>query len=170
MIISIPDSNLELREMTESEYSIYVEQVISADEIFDQYGLEPTGWLVDAIREMNPRVIYYTIFDKKLDQMVGYIGITPENNNIEYYVFKEFRNRGIGTMAAKSFCGAYIDGQITGKPMNEVFAETIYENAASRKLLEKAGFLKTAFGVRWDTVSHSGIDLAAYVFNGEGAA
>lgn len=148
MIIDIPNSNLELRSMSDLDYKNYVEHVIEADELYLQYGYERSEWLLDAIQEMNPGVIYYSVFDGEKDEMVGYVGITLQDNNLEFYIFAEHRNKGYGALAAICFVDACFGGLITGETIKEVVGETLWENQASIRLLEKAGFKKKATGVR----------------------
>ena len=161
MIIDIPNSNLELRSMSDLDYKNYVEHVVESDELYLQYGYEKSEWLLDAIQEMNPGVIYYSVFDGDKDEMVGYMGITPQSNNLEFYIFAEHRNKGYGTLAARCFVDACFGGLITGEEIKEVVGETIWENQSAIRLLEKAGFKKQATGIRGifnqDTSDISGI-------------
>lgn len=148
MIINIPNSNLELRSMSDLDYKNYVDHIIEADELYLQYGYEKSEWLLDAIQEMNPDVIYYSVFDGNKDEMVGYVGITPQNNNLEFYIFAEHRNKGYGTLVVRCFVDACFAGLITGEEIKEVVGETLCENQAAIRLLEKSGFKKKATGIR----------------------
>ena len=167
MIINIPNSNLELRSMSDLDYKNYVEHVIEADELYLQYGFERSEGLLEAIQEMNPDVIYYSVVDGDKDEMVGYVGISPQNDNIEFYIFANHRNKGYGTIAVRCFVDACFCGLITGETINKAVGETLWENQASIRLLEKVGFKKSATGFRGvfnqDTSDISGIvGLQAY--------
>lgn len=161
MIIDIPNSNLELRSMSDLDYKNFVEHVIEADELYLQYGYEKTEWLLDAIQEMYSGVNYYSVFDGDKDEMVGYVGIASQNNNLEFYIFEEHRNKGYGTLAVRCFVYACFGGLITGETIKEVMGETLCENQAAIRLLEKSGFKKKATGIRGvfnqDTSDISGI-------------
>ena len=148
MIINIPSSSLELRSMSDMDYKNYVEHIIEADELYLQYGYEKSEWLLEAIQEMRPGVIYYSVFDGEKDEMVGYVGIAPQNNNLEFYIFAEHRNKGYGTLAVRSFADACFSGLITGEEIKEVVGEALWENQASIRLLEKADFKQKATELR----------------------
>ena len=84
----LTQNNIILRQADEADWENYVRHLSEADEFYVQYGMEPTPELIEMIRNMNPDVIYYSIILKKTDEMVGYVGIAPDNHNIEFYVFK----------------------------------------------------------------------------------
>ena len=46
------------------------------------------------------------------------------------------------------FMEAYLNGEITGTTHESIIGETIHENEASVRILEKAGFVKDAWGMR----------------------
>lgn len=56
---------LMLREISDEEWDNYYKHVTEADEIFVQYGCEPTEELLEYIQEPTPEVIYYSIILKK---------------------------------------------------------------------------------------------------------
>ena len=67
---------IELRNMTGVDWSNYVQHVVKADELFTQYGCEPTEELIECINTMTPNVIYYSVYLKQENNMVGYVGVT----------------------------------------------------------------------------------------------
>ena len=56
---------IELRNMTGVDWSNYVQHVVKADELFTQYGCEPTEELIECINTMTPNVIYYSVYLKQ---------------------------------------------------------------------------------------------------------
>lgn len=140
--------DIELRNMTGTDWNNYVTQVVKTGEFYIQYGQEPTEELMDCISMMTPNVIYCSVYIKQNNTMVGYVGITPKTGNLEFYVFQEFRKRGIGTTAVDLLIRLWFSGRITGVREQEVKAETLSENLASIRLLEKLGFQKEAVGFR----------------------
>ena len=159
---------INLTPMDETDWAAYVAHVTEAEELYIQYGIEPSGYLIDCIREPTPSVIYYSIISKDMNTMVGYIGITPENNNLEFYVFKEFRKQGYGFEAVSAFTRAYLNGTVSGKKEEKVVAETLSDNGAAIALLEKFGYKKQAVGIRlsFDESKGSAVCLAVYAFPG----
>lgn len=95
---------------------------------------------------MTPGVVYYSILLKDTKEMIGYVGVTSERNEIEIYIFKEFRRRSYGNTVLKAFSDMYLNGAITGKEEMEVVAIALFDNDPAIKLLEKAGFTKRLMG------------------------
>lgn len=140
--------HIELRNMTDTDWSNYVLHVVNAGEFFIQYGQEPTEELLECINTMTSGVIYYSVYLKQENVMVGYVGVAPETGNLEFYIFKEFRKIGIGTDAVNLLIGLWFSGRITGNREAEIEAETLSQNTAAVRLLEKLGFQKDAVGFR----------------------
>ncbi len=132
--------------MTDGDWNNYVRHVVAANELYFQYGCEQTDELIECISMKTPEVVYYSVYLKAEDVMVGYVGITPETDNLEFHIFKEFRQRAFGTKAVKLLIDAYFSGRVTGQLEKVIEAETLYENKASVRLLEKTGFEKAAIG------------------------
>lgn len=161
---------IELRNMTEADWSNYVQHVVKADELFTQYGCEPTEELIECINTMMPNVIHYSVYLKQEDIMVGYVGVTPETSNLEFYVFQEFRKMGIGTDALNLLIWLLFSGQITGDKEAKIEAETFSQNLASVRLLEKLGFQKESVGLRMilsEDASYQTISLYSYVLKSD---
>lgn len=157
---------IELRNMTDADWGNYVLHIVKAGKLFIQYGCEPTEELIECINTMTPNVIYYSIYLKQKNIMVGYVGVTPETNNLEFYGFQEFRKIGIGTDAVNLLIWLWFSGQITGDREAKIKAETLSQNLASVQLLEKLGFQKEAVGLRMmlsEDASYQTISLYSYV-------
>ena len=137
-----------LRPVTDSDWKNYVSHVINDNEIYIQYGYEPEPGLIEYIQNPTPEVIYFSVILKATDEMVGYIGIFEENDGIEFYTFKEHRNNHYCTEALDVFMEAYLNGEMTGTAHESIIGESIHENEASVRVLEKAGFVKNAWGMR----------------------
>lgn len=148
--------SIELKNMRDDDWDNYINHVISSDEIYVQYGYEPTRELIEQIQTRTPGVKYYSIFLKMCGEMIGYVGILPETGEVEVYIFREFRERGYGSQAVAMVIDAYFNGIITGKKETRVEAETLCGNEASSRLLEKLGFQRNAAGFRMDLDKKSG--------------
>ena len=138
---------LRLKPMDTSEWESYVSHVIDAGEVYLQYGLEPSDELLKWIKEPTQDVIYYSIVPHDAGEAVGYVGITPSDNNLEYYVFREHRRKGYGSEAVAAFTSAYLAGAVTGGTEEAVVAETLTDNYASIGMLEKIGYQKHSEGI-----------------------
>lgn len=166
----MPDLNTErlfLRPICDDDWKNYISHVIAANEIYIQYGSEPTDDLIEYIQNPTPNVIYYSVIEENGRTMIGYIGIMEYNDNIEFYIFKEFRRNGYAAEALYAFIKAYLDGDITGSEHWEITAETLYENTPSVQLLEKLGFQREAIGFRICENKNdvfSGISLCEYKY------
>ena len=163
--------NVDLRDMTLKDWSNYVSHVVDANELYYQYGYEPTEELIECISTMTPNVVYYSVYLKDENMMVGYVGITPGIGYLEFYIFKEFRKKGLGAAAVDLLIQFWFSGQINGRKETEIKAETLSENLASIRLLEKLGFKKDAAGFRMalfdeDANGHV-IGLSSYVLKND---
>ena len=160
------ERHIGLRGMTDADWNNYVLHVVGAGELFMQYGCEPTEELMRAIRTITPDVVYYAVYLNEENVMAGYVGVTPETGNLEFYVFREFRKRGVGTDAVNSLIRLWFSGGITGGWETKIEAETLSQNLASIRLLEKLGFQKEAVGLRMlpseEGAHGSVISLCAY--------
>ena len=163
------DFDIELRDMTDADWSKYVFHVVEANEIYYQYGCEPTQSLIECIETMTPGVAYYSVYLKAENVMIGYVGITLDTSELEFYIFSGSRKNGHGTNAVNLLIKSWFSGRITGKAEALVRAETLSENFGSIRLLEKAGFQKERTGLRMtiseDDENCSTIGLYTYVLN-----
>ena len=157
---NIYTERLVLREMTEDDFRVYLNHLTEADEVFVQYGIEPTEELLNEI-SMFPDMLYYSIIEKASGDTVGYIEIHEESDNLAFYIFKEYRRRGYCSEALAVFAQAYLSGEMTGRAHDMIVAETLDQNIPCIKLLEKAGFCREAAGFRisldeddnWDAIN-----------------
>lgn len=163
--------DVELRDTTDADWSKYVFHIVEANEIYYQYGCEPTQSLIECIEKMTPGIAYYSVYLKAEDVMIGYVGITLDTSELEFYIFREFRKNGYGTNAVNLLIKSWFSGSITGKVEAAVRAETLSENLGSIRLLEKTGFQKERAGLRMtiseDDANCSAIGLYAYVLNND---
>ena len=144
----IVSSKLRLTPMNQTDWELYVSHVVAAEELFVQYGIEPSDYLVACIQEPAKNVLYYSVVSNDTGKTVGYIGIAPDSRDLEFYIFKEYRRQGYATEAISVFAKEYLNGTVTGKKEESVIAETLRDNAASIALLEKVGFKKQGSGIR----------------------
>ena len=80
--------------------------------------------------------------------------------------FRNSEKGGIGTAAVDLLIRLWFSGRITGNREQEIKAETLSENLASIRLLEKLGFQKEAVGFRLmfsDESINQTIGLHAYI-------
>ena len=93
--------------------------------------------MIECINTMTPNVIYYSVYLKQENIMVGYVGVTPKTSNPEFCVFREFRKMGIGTDALNLLIWLWFTGQITGD------REAKLRQKHSRKISHLFGCLKS---------------------------
>jgi RimJ/RimL family protein N-acetyltransferase/ubiquinone/menaquinone biosynthesis C-methylase UbiE len=148
MDIRVETSRLILRPLTESDVATV--RLINGDEHkTDEAALEFIRW------QMNPGrlLIQFYIWLRKTNQCIGrvYIHAKPEINNeveIGYGILEEHRNQGYATEAAKAAVWYAFE-----RAEQEVLAAIVSsENIASRRVIEKLGFISG--GTR--TVYHDG--------------
>jgi RimJ/RimL family protein N-acetyltransferase len=144
-----------LPSVDERDRDNYIMHLKDEDIFFYQYGQVYSPELEEAIDFHSSGVIYYTVFLKDTDTMIGYVGIFPETDfngdsygDLEFYFFPEYRRRGYAVEAVTAYMDCFCAGDLTGKRETQIYAETIYENTASRNLLVKMGFQKEAVGLK----------------------
>lgn len=140
--------NIRFKSMNKTDWGNYYSHVVEANELYIQYGMNPSEELLEWIQNPDPAVVYYSIHSTIHDVMVGYIGVVPKTGNLEFYIFKEYRRHGFGSEAIDMFSKMFFSGDITGKKEDEMVAEILTDNDASIRLLEKAGFQKSNEGIR----------------------
>ena len=106
----IKTERLILHEMTAADWAEYVAHVTEADELFVQYGIEPDERLIEFIKEPTIGVLYRLIALRDTGETVGYIGVYEEEDNLEFYVFREYRRRLFCSEAVGAFIKAYLSG------------------------------------------------------------
>lgn len=144
----IKTERLILHEMTAADWAEYVAHVTEADELFVQYGIEPDERLIEFIKEPTIGVLYRSIALRDTGETVGYIGVYEEEDNLEFYVFREYRRRHYCAEEVGAFIKAYLSGVLTGTLHDRVIAETLWENGPAAEMLKKAGFMSDAVGFK----------------------
>ncbi len=146
MIDNCKSGRLDLRPMTDAEWTYIVDHVFESDECCFQFGYEKSDELHEMVAvPYREAVIYYSVF--LLDELIGYIGITPNTDNLEFYIVKGHRRNGYAYETIKTFIKSCEAGDITGETHNKFSAEVIMENKPCIMLLEKLGFKKTCWGM-----------------------
>jgi len=71
---------------------------------------------------------------------IGYVQLVPidEEFEIGYHIAKDYTNNGYATEAVKSF----LDYMMKKKNLNKVYGICLSENLASKRVMEKCGFIK----------------------------
>lgn len=105
------DFDIELRDMTDADWSKYVFHVVKANEVYYQYGCEPIQSLIGCIETMTPGVAYYAVYLKAENAMIGYVGIALDTSKLEFYIFPEFRKNGYGTQAVNLLIKSWLSGK-----------------------------------------------------------
>lgn len=158
--------NLILKKMNKSDRNNFVSHVVEAGELYIQFGSEPSEALIDCIREPTNGVIYYSMVLKSTKEMVGYIGVLPETDNVEFYVFREYRRNGYAYEALLTITIAYLNGAVDGSSHDSITAETLIENSPSIALLEIVGYRKQATALKSDPLNPgSTFACCRYVFS-----
>lgn len=130
----------------------YLSHLKSANEFYFQYGKEYSDELCQMIDFHSSGVIYYSVFLKEQNIMVGYVGIMPYRDNnageIEFHIFKEYRRNHYASEALTALMEWYMSAELNNKSEKKITAETLIENEISCKLLEHIGFEREAVGLR----------------------
>ena len=131
----------------------YLSDLLSANDFYFQYGEPYSAELLEAIDFHSTDVVYYSIFLKNTQTMIGYIGILPYKNDpeygeIEFYIFHDYRRQGFCKEAMTAYIDCFFTGSLTGVRGKQVVAETLMENEAVMKLLENTGFERESWGMR----------------------
>ena len=129
----------------------YINHLKDEDSFFFQYGEQYSPELEEAIDFHSSGVIYYTVFLRNNDTMIGYVGILPyqdeeHTGELEFYFFSEYRKKGYAMEAVKAYIQAYVNGEFTDEKRNHIIAEVIAGNDPAKAFLEKLGFIKSAIG------------------------
>lgn len=141
----------------------YKRHLTDSEEFFMQFGIRMTDEILECIDFHSSGVLYYTAFSKESGKMIGYVGLLPYKDSdgvgeLEFHIFREYRNNGYCTEASKALLKAYFDGSLTDEPGKQVVAETMPENKATRKVLEKLGFERTSIGMTFSLSDEDELD------------
>ena len=163
MGVYITTDRLILRPMSDAEWTRFIDSVFENDECLFQFGFDKSEELREMLAEPNKeRVIYYSFVLQDIGDMVGYVGITPDCNNLEFYVFGEYRRMEYASEAVIAFMDACKEGVITGHKIRSFIAEVVSDNTACIAFLKKLGFQKNGMGFNITTgYSFLGFDYAA---------
>ena len=114
--------------------------------------------------DLSSDVIYFTVFLKDTDTMIGYVGITPQNDlaqgDIEGYIFKEHRRKYNGTKAFMALIDWYLNLQTDSDEHRNICAMTTPEDEVSQEFLKHLGFTRAGNGISITT----GCDYIMYEY------
>lgn len=138
------------KSVDERDLDRYLTDLKKTDEFYYQFGMERSDELIGNISLEFEQVIYFTVFLKDTDIMVGYVGITPQSGfaegEIEGYIFEKFRRNHYATEAFNALIEWYSGIQSdTNKPKN-IYGRVVPENEPCNQLMLKLGFSKAATG------------------------
>ena len=151
-IIKITSERLYLRPMTDAEWNEIVDSVYANDECVLHFGLEKSDELRLIVAEpARNEVLYYSILNSDSEELMGYVGLVTRTNNVEFYVFKDYRHKGYAYEAVKAFMDSCMSGSVTGSCCQEFVAETVASNEHCVALLEKLGFERCGCGFDMNT-------------------
>ena len=141
----------------------YLSDLLSTNDFYFQYGEPYSDKLLNFIDFHSTGVIYYSIFLKNTQTMVGYIGILPHEydpaqGEIEFYIFHDYRRQGLCKEAMTAYIDSFFTGSLTGVKGKQVAAETLMENEVVLKLLESFGFKRESVGLRLSFSEDGGVD------------
>ena len=154
----------------------YLSHLKTANEFYFQYGKEYSDELYNMIDFHSSGVIYYSVYLKEQDIMVGYVGVLPYRGDnageIEFHIFKEHRRNHYASEALTALIKWYMSAELNNKSEKKIIAETLSDNEISCKLLEHIGFEREAMGIRFtkslDDIDNLtppfGVGLAEYKF------
>ncbi|GLZ35573.1 hypothetical protein Lesp02_77600 [Lentzea sp. NBRC 105346] len=136
--------DIELRAWTESEAPFYAEWTKDADvQRFTTDGPDITAETVArAIRAQraNPAVVSFLVADSHTGERHGNVALEIHDGvgEVSYLMAREARGKGIATAALTTFVG-WIFANIA---LDELRLWTHADNVASRKVAERAGFVR----------------------------
>ncbi|MCM1223195.1 MAG: GNAT family N-acetyltransferase [Lachnospiraceae bacterium] len=140
--------------VNERDSEQYRQDILRTNDFYFQYGYPYSDELFAVVDFLNTDVLYYSVFLKNSPMMVGYVGLTLDEDNptfgeLEFYIFGDYRRQGICKEALTAFIAAFFDGSLTGSKGEQVEAETLSENEATLQLFKTMGFQREAIGMRF---------------------
>lgn len=126
------------------------EEIHVANEFEFYFGVTET---LERLKEVSiNRELYFSIYLKESNQLIGYLGFS-ENGDAwepEIYIFKGHRGKGYGTEALKGMLYELLteglvvkmDGKKENVVTERVVSTVRVENIASQRMMEKLGFQK----------------------------
>jgi RimJ/RimL family protein N-acetyltransferase len=147
IVVETGNPNVKLRQLTVEDAPAYFDAVEACRAHLSQFGDETAGKypdlqsVVDSIANpKNPDKIRMGIWDDGI--FVGSVNLTPDSGRgdaeLGYWVDSRYAGRGYATLAARALAKF---GQARYK---EIWAGVDIRNKASARVLEKAGFKRTA--------------------------
>lgn len=136
----------------ERDLDIYLAHLCAdKEEFYLQCGELYSEELVQAMDFHSTGVIYYSVFLKNTNNLIGNVGIFPseksqENGTLEFYIFPEYRRRGYGKEAVLAMINDFFEGNIRGIKGKIILAETMKKNKASQQFLEAIGAKRISTG------------------------
>ena len=137
---------LVLRSITTKEWRNFIIHAVEANEVMIQFAHEmDEGFFERNKAPCYDICIYYSIHLPETDEMIGYVGFCndpdhPCCNEIEYYIFKHFRQRGYAYEAVSTLIEKLFAGEIVDRYVEEIRASVVWKNDPSMNLLWKLGF------------------------------
>ena len=138
---TIKTDRLIVRPMTNDEWNQIIDRIFDANEAYIQFGYEQDDDLRDALAEpFVDAVVYYTFYLPFTREVIGYVEFTPDNKNLGFYMFEEYRHQGFAYEGIKAFMEACKKGEVTGVHETTFTADTMDTNIPCINLLKKLGF------------------------------
>jgi len=115
------------------------------DEVFEtvEDAKETLEFLMSVYESEEGPLVYPVLL--KDETNIGYVQLVPleEGYEIGYHIGKEYTKKGYATEALKAF----LDAITKKKDLDRVYGICVSENIASKKVMEKCGFIKEYEGV-----------------------
>lgn len=138
------------KSVDERDLDRYLTDLKKTDEFYFQFGMERSEELIEEISLEYEQVVYFTVFLKDTDIMVGYVGITPQSGfaegEIEGYIFEKFRRNHYATEAFNALIEWYSGMQSDPNIPKNIYGRVVPENEPCNQLMLKLGFSKAATG------------------------
>ena len=129
----------------------YHRHLTTEGDFYYQYGMKMTDEILHVCDFESNGVKCFTIFLKSTNEMIGYVGLSENGNkeaNLEFYIFKDFRQNGYCFEAARKYIDAYFDHEFDDIWGDKVTATTFFENEPAKGVLLKLGFKSQGIGIR----------------------
>ena len=131
------------------------------DEVFEtvEDAKETIEFLMTVYESGEGPFVYPVIL--KDGRNIGYVQLVPieEGYEVGYHIGKEYTNKGYATEALKAF----LCEMMPKKELDKVYGICVSENFASKKVLEKSGFIKEYEGV--GEYQGESTQIAKYILN-----
>ncbi len=109
------------------------------DEVFEtvEYARETIEFLMSVYESGDGPLVYPVLL--KDGTNIGYVQLVPVNDGYEvgYHIAKDYTCKGYATEALKAF----LSFMMSEKNLSKVYGICISENIASKKVMEKCGFI-----------------------------